>query len=662
MRISINLTPQRLLPGTSAQGNILLLPADGGGISLPEIRGDGPRWLNMRLTVLADHSQAFELRVYGKEETPRVTIRFGILPHFRVSVALDLNWLDGHILFPGHRVGCQKVVCHGSRIKRDEITRADWVSMACYEDIRVQADEIELADEPCEAVLDSREKLIDRFGQYRRGEWPWKTASESALTARLRAERDAAPAYPVRSWNIWGGDSRRKWAEGTGYFGKIRRDGRWYLTDPSGCAFFSLGTDCAVARCDARIDGLESLMEALPDPEQEEYRCLYAPMREGWGEIQRPGGTLFSFERWNLMRAFGGDWDKAWQQMITGQLKRMGLNTLGNWSDSRLFGRMPYVTSLPEFPSTKQTIFRDFPDVLSPEYRENAAACARALESRRDDPWMIGYFLRNEPAWAFVDGLLIAEEVLRNPEPTFCRKELIAFLREKYQTPEGLNHAWHTRFDDFSELERPLENAASFSERAREDLRAFSAILTKAYVSVPVEACRAVDGNHMILGMRWAWISDPLLAAGWENFDVFSINCYAVDPTAALENVRKLGVDLPVMIGEFHFGALDAGLPATGLEAVLNQKERGKAFRYYCERAAAHPLGVGCHWFQCYDQFALGRFDGENYNIGLFDITLRPYPEMESAAQAAAENIYDVMAGETAPFADRPASIPMIAY
>jgi hypothetical protein len=33
----------------------------------------------------------------------------------------------------------------------------------------------------------------------------------------------------------------------------------------------------------------------------------------------------------------------------------------------------------------------------------------------------------------------------------------------------------------------------------------------------------------MILGMRWAWISDPP-AAGWENFDVFSINCYAVDP------------------------------------------------------------------------------------------------------------------------------------
>ena len=92
--------------------------------------------------------------------------------------------------------------------------------------------------------------------------------------------------------------------------------------------------------------------------------------------------------------------------------------------------------------------------------------------------------------------------------------------------------------------------------------------------------------------MRWAWISDPDLATGWENFDVFSINCYAVDPTEAISHVVELGVDLPVMIGEFHFGALDTGLSATGLEGVLTQKDRGKAYRYYCERVAAHPNGV----------------------------------------------------------------------
>lgn len=115
-------------------------------------------------------------------------------------------------------------------------------------------------------------------------------------------------------------------------------------------------------------------------------------------------------------------------------------------------------------------------------------------------------------------------------------------------------------------------------------MRAFSRDMLRRYVEIPARACRAVDQNHMILGMRWAWISDPDLVEGWENFDVFSINCYAVDPTSAIQNIVDLGVDLPVMIGEFHFGALDAGLPATGLEGVLSQRDRGIAYRHYCEK------------------------------------------------------------------------------
>ena len=94
----------------------------------------------------------------------------------------------------------------------------------------------------------------------------------------------------------------------------------------------------------------------------------------------------------------------------------------------------------------------------------------------------------------------------------------------------------------------------------------------------------------------------------------------------------------------------------------MTQAEKAQAYRYYCERAAAHPQGAGCHWFQCYDQFALGRFDGENYQIGLFDITLRPYPAMEEAARAAAARVYDIHDGRAEPVERRPESLPMIAY
>jgi hypothetical protein len=116
------------------------------------------------------------------------------------------------------------------------------------------------------------------------------------------------------------------------------------------------------------------------------------------------------------------------------------------------------------------------------------------------------------------------------------------------------------------------------------------------------------------------------------------------------------------MIGEFHFGALDTGLTSTGLEGVTNRHERGKAYGYYTERVAAHPNGVGCHWFQCYDQFALGRFDSENYNIGLFDICSLPDDVMMKAVRDCGEALYEVMEGSRPPVTDLPERIPMIAF
>ncbi len=656
----LSLTSDRLLPGTDLKGDLLSFSPEAGGLSLPELKGEGPRWLNLKMTVHGRNAQAFELRLYAEEDAPRIIIRFGMMPEFRSAVALDLNWLDGHILFPGHRVGTQKIVCHGSRIRREEITRAELIRMPGTAPLQVTLTSLALEDKPCPVEMPSEDRWIDSFGQLIPREWDRKIHSEAELVSALREEAGQPSGYPDARWTPWGGRASRKLREGTGFFSRIRKDGRWYLTDPSGCAFFSLGPDCVVVRCDARVDGLESLVEDLPS--EEEHPELWETASQIWGETPRSPAKLFSFERANLQRAFGTEWNGRWQKMIIGQLQRMGMNTLGNWSDPALWGRMPYVMSLPEFPATSHLIFRDFPDVLSGEYRREAKRCARALRERREDPWMIGYFLRNEPAWAFVDDLIIADEVLRDPVETACRQELLRWLEEKYKTPEALSAAWQHSFRSFEELRRPLEKASALSSAAREDLRAFSGRLTEAYMRIPAEACRAEDPNHMILGMRWAWISDPLLVSGWDCFDVFSINCYAVDPTPALDRIRELGVDLPVMIGEFHFGALDAALPATGLEAVASQADRARAFRYYCERAAAHPQGVGCHWFQCYDQFALGRFDGENYNIGLFDITLRPFPELKAAVLRTAERVDAVHAGEEAPSEDKPESLPMIAY
>lgn len=650
---------ERLLEGTRRTADMLLLPAAGGGIRVDEIAAAQGRYLNMRLTVMEEHSMAFELRAYGKGDvSPRVTVRFGLMPHYPTNVCLDLNWLDGHILFPGHTPGELKVVCHGSRIGRGEIVRAEIISVQAYHDVQVKMEQVAISDEPCDVTLPPDEKLIDEMGQYIPKQWKGKMPDVETMVKAIRAQAALPSAYPFEDWTQWGGCGARKLKEGTGYFSSIKRDGRWYLTDPDGCAFFSVGPDCVVARADGRVDGLESILTYLPEDDPD----LVEPLGHTWGEVPRTPGKMVSYERTNLKRAFGDDWSECWRKMVVAQLKQMGMNTLGNWSDPTLFGRMPYVTSLERFPETEHFIFRDFPDVLSPEYQADANRCAQTLEARKNDPWMIGYFLRNEPGWAFVDDLIIADEVLRDPVDTWCKRGLIAWLKEKYGNIAALNSAWHTDFHGFDDLNTPVEKASLYAAAAREDLRAFSAKLIRAYTQIPADACRKVDPHHMILGMRWAWISDPVLASGWECFDVFSINCYAVDPTSAIERVAELGVDLPVMIGEFHFGALDSGLTATGLEAVATQAERGKAYRCYCEHAAEHPMCVGCHYFQCYDQFALGRFDGENYNIGLFDVCLQPYHDMADAVKGCSARIHAVHAGEIQPCKERPASLPMIAY
>jgi hypothetical protein len=117
---------------------------------------------------------------------------------------------------------------------------------------------------------------------------------------------------------------------------------------------------------------------------------------------------------------------------------------------------------------------------------------------------------------------------------------------------------------------------------------------------------------------------------------------------------------MPVLVGEYHFGALDVGLPASGIGHLKNQADRGRAYRVYLEDAAADPYCVGAHWFTLYDQSALGRDDGECYNIGFLDVCNRPYEELGQAAIASHERLYEIASGRVTPFQDAPEYLPLL--
>ena len=121
--------------------------------------------------------------------------------------------------------------------------------------------------------------------------------------------------------------------------------------------------------------------------------------------------------------------------------------------------------------------------------------------------------------------------------------------------------------------------------------------------------------------------------------DVVSINYYRY---TCEELILPDGIDKPIIIGEFHFGALDRGLPHTGLRNTASQQQRATIYQNYVSQALHNPQIVGTHWFQYGDQAYTGRSDGENYQIGFVDICDTPYPETIEAVRNIGYDMYNI--------------------
>jgi hypothetical protein len=259
------------------------------------------------------------------------------------------------------------------------------------------------------------------------------------------------------------------------------------------------------------------------------------------------------------------------------------------------------------------------PDVYADDFPARVEeAAAKQLAPRKDDPWMLGYFIGNEPPWPGREGQLV-DLILAGPEGAM-KARLRAHLAEG-DTPERRKTFVHAAF-------------------AR-------------YLEVINRAVRKHAPNHLNLGIRFGGNPEDEVVKLAHASDVFSINIYRyAPPRPTLDRVYKL-TGRPMLIGEFHIGVPERGL-APGLVQAMNQEERAVAYRYYVEQSAAHPAMIGTHWFQWLDQPVTGRNDGENYSIGFVDVTDRPYPELIEAAKATHARLLDVHTGKTAPFERRP--------
>ena len=583
----------------------------------------------------------------------QIGVRYGVLPRLLTRVVLPLDHLDAQRIYPPKYARQLKGGVKGRRMRAGEIARVHLrlAPVAPGYGATLYLKDLYLAAEMPPPLPAPAQPVVDRLGQWTARDWPGKTRSEEELNTRLLALEKNAPArqFPA-GWSRYGGYKAKPF-KASGYF-RTHHDGqRWWLVDPEGYAFLSVGVD--VMRPDAQgpVAGMEDLFQWLPGREDAQFKDAYA-------------GAQLSFHTVNLIRAFGPQWRRRWETMTAGLTRQWRFNTIANWSDRPFIKNagLPYVLNLSGFPTTGKKLFRDFPDVFDPAYREGARQFARQLEEVKTDPLLIGYFLSNEPHWAFGEHNL-AFEMLGTADPSFTKKELVGFVKKQYKGDlNAFNAAWKLSLPGFEALETTvLRQASQLTPQSGADLNAFSNVMVDAYVKTVCDEVKAVDPNHLNLGLRYAYISSDLCYRAGAYFDVFSINGYSSPlPPNTAEVARRSGK--PVLIGEFHFGATDRGLPATGIQGAADQTQRGVAYRHYVEGGLARPEVVGLHYFQWNDQPVLGRYDGENYNIGLVDVCNQPYPELTEAVRLTNERLYEVATGKQKPYDKLLKKAPQIYY
>lgn len=453
----------------------------------------------------------------------------------------------------------------------------------------------------------------DLFGQNRHTDWPFKIKSEADFSSRLESETEWLEKFAVlENRSRFGGWTGGERFDATGHFHTVQKDGIWWLADPEGWPFWSIGATGFNLKLGATV----------------------APGIGRWNPRQA-----------NLKKKYGENWQKNYAEFAHRRLKAWGMNTLGNWSTPEfyLMNRTPYTVAVhfsrPSMHEPDPDAHSRLPDVFHPDYRPAVFDAVARFEEEAADPWCIGFFIDNE--LPFRQPNTPAQKALLSPAACASRGEFIRRLQEKYGTVEELNAAWNAAFPDWNALE-PAKGKSTAARVA--DMLEFSEAWFLEYYKTCRDAMRKHAPDKLYLGSRINhWENHAALNACAEYADVVSINLYDYTPDVFQ---APEGFDAPVMIGEFHFGTItERGVWGGGLCTAMDIEHAAGLFRSYATEAVKNPLIVGAHWFKISDQPLTGRRDGENYRIGFVDVADTPYPEMVKACRALAEGMYPLRAG-----------------
>lgn len=536
-------------------------------------------------------------------------------------------------------------------------------STAGKEDMKFELSDFRLEDppKPLPAALDSKEAFypfIDQFGQYKHIDWENKIKNAEDLKIQKDKEDADLAANPgPRGRTRFGG-----WADGPTFKDRIGRwstlkyKGKWFFTDPEGKLFWSLGMNSVEARdaCDPTgISYRENYFEKLPGEGELGVECFSDRSFPRFGFYKGKGGNndrnikQFFFHKYNMLLKYGPDYYQEFMTRSQTRLKSWGFNTNGNWLEPDILKQeeyLPYMTCI-TFKTFYQVIegckligWQKFPDVFTPEF-------AKGLEDNLlsthkdsiDDEFCIGYFMDNELSWGNSDTFL-AEGTLRSGAQQPAKQAMTEMFRKKYSDISALNKAWGTGYQSWEDF-CATTSVPEDMKKAATDLMNFNDYLVNTYFKVCKEVINRVAPGKLYFGCRFNDWNEKVIRTAAKYMDACSFNRYS--PEVGRFALPE-GVDMPVIIGEWHFGTVTNGPSHPGLQAAANQKERARAYDRYVRSALWNPVIVGVHYFKYCDQAATGRpADDENIQCGFIDICDTPYTDIVEASRKVGQDMYE---------------------
>lgn len=478
-------------------------------------------------------------------------------------------------------------------------------------------------------LADIPNPMVDALGQLVAETWEGKIHEPDELTREGQADIKNFTNHPVGSArSTYGGLLNGPKLEATGKFRTAKLKGKWWLVDPDGYLFWSIGVTEAGIGSLTRTEGRKYLFPKLRPRKDSDV----------W-KLDRD--TLaYNFYHSNLKLKYGDDWLNKHHAVTEGRMRAWGINTVGAWSmePGTVFKSMrptvPYTVIVHTNLNGGLGRLKHMIDPFSDQFQKSLEnVLASTSSTYANDPNNLGVFVNNELDWEGGIGLPLVVMELENHIP--AKLAMLRMLKEHYDGIAALNQAWGTSYSKFEDIR--MQNGLTDNPRFVSDMQNYYTHFAEAFFSKAAQAVQKHYPGHLFLGCRFNKWSDIVTRAASRYCDVISFNLYQ---NSVADFTAETSSDRPFLISEFHFGSGSHGVWGRGLTPCADADNQAELYRAYVNDALQHPQFVGAHWFTWADQPVTGRYDGENFRVGLVNIVDKPYGSLVNTMTEVAQKHY----------------------